>query len=280
MADRPRSIDAPPVPRNESPAAMAARLAGEAKARLAPAPAPSGLAASAPPPGRSSLAAAAPPPARPRPAAPPPSYDDGGDEFSTPAPAAQAKKKKAKEEATPAPAFTAPPPLAARIAPKKLTAADAIRLAMEEEERAEIVAASARPVALAAPRAAAPTVQPAVAAPQLVAQPAAPRPFQSPDAVLRAVLPSATVSNVTPVANAIVLRALFQAHRARGVMTHDLQLVAASCVLADAAERVPQGRLFALRANLAGTEYAAFIDCDRGVLLALVAPPDLYLAGL
>jgi hypothetical protein len=77
-----------------------------------------------------------------------------------------------------------------------------------------------------------------------------------------------------------VLRALFLAHRARGIMTHDLPLVAAASVLVDAAARVPEGRLFALRSGLAGTDYAVFVDADRGAILAVLAPPDLYLAGL
>jgi hypothetical protein len=127
-----------------------------------------------------------------------------------------------------------------------------------------------------APAAAAPAPPPAAPQPP----PAQQRAAVAPDQVVRAVLPSASVGQSTAVQSSAVLRALFQAHRARAVMTHDLALLSASSVLVDAADRVPAGRLHALRVGIAGADYAVFVDTDRGALLAVLAPPDLYLAGL
>jgi hypothetical protein len=51
-------------------------------------------------------------------------------------------------------------------------------------------------------------------------------------------------------------------------------------VLVDAVDRVPQGRLYAARVTLGGDVWAAWVDADRGVLLGMARPAEVYLAGL
>jgi hypothetical protein len=69
------------------------------------------------------------------------------------------------------------------------------------------------------------------------------------------------------------------AHRARGVVRADFQLAVTAEVIMDAAARVQRGRLFGVEIDLEGRLYAAFIDAERVVLLALLEGPSVYLSS-
>jgi hypothetical protein len=98
--------------------------------------------------------------------------------------------------------------------------------------------------------------------------------------VIAAALPNARADRPVPVSNADVFRALWLAHRARALHEGDLALVATASVLVEAVDRVTPGRLFAARVAAGGETWAAWIDADRGVLLGLARPAEVYLAGL
>jgi hypothetical protein len=103
---------------------------------------------------------------------------------------------------------------------------------------------------------------------------------RTPESVLAAQLPGARAERPIPVSNADVFRALWLAHRARALHEGDGALLATASVLVDAIDRLPAGRLFAARVSLGGDTWAAWVDTDRGVLLGLVRPAEVYLAGL
>lgn len=67
------------------------------------------------------------------------------------------------------------------------------------------------------------------------------------------------------------------AHRARGVVRDDLPLAVTAEVIMDAAARVPRGRFFGAEIEYEGRLYAAIVDGDRVVLLALLEGPSVYL---
>lgn len=251
----------------EDPKALAARLAAEARARMAP-PAKTGLAAAAPPPGR---LAAAPPPAAARPKPPPPAHDDASDERFLSEPPAPVRASKPKAPAPPPPP---PAPLAERAQGRSMSAADALKaaLAAEAQQEAKLASAPAASTPAPAPRAAA-SSRPGPA-------PAPAPPVQSAGAIVSAALPSAVIGAVSTVDNPVVFKAVWQSHRAQGAHRAEWGLVATACVLIDAADRVPAGSLQAVRIGLGGGEQAAFVDASRGTLLGIVGPADLYLAGL
>lgn len=281
----------PPV---EDPAALARRLAAEAKARL-----------ESPPPDPRELAKRLAAEAKAR----------NAEKAAAEDPAAMARRLAAEAKAriqaaaAPAAAPAAPPPEpAAPAAPTRslserarrpLSAAEAFRIAAEreaQEAREAEAAEAARQQALAAEKAAEPAPAPAapvVAAPAVapVAAPAAPslppavaaEPTlygRAPQEVLRERLPDVEVLGLTTVHDRAVFRALWRSHRARARAEGALELLVTADVLLDAAERVPAGALHALHIRSAGRPWAAWVDGDRQVVLGLAPTPDIYLAGL
>jgi transcription elongation GreA/GreB family factor len=93
-------------------------------------------------------------------------------------------------------------------------------------------------------------------------------------------LPGAAVEAPTPVARTDVFQAVWRAHRTRAQHEQDWRTFAAASVLIDAAVRVPAGSLVAAKVTLGGTVHAVFADIDRKVILAIVQPAEVYLAGL
>jgi hypothetical protein len=77
-----------------------------------------------------------------------------------------------------------------------------------------------------------------------------------------------------------VLNALWQAHKARAQATGDLAVFVTAGVIVDASQRVGPSGLAVGEATVGGASYAAFVDVERGVLLGLVQPAAVYLAGL
>ena len=69
------------------------------------------------------------------------------------------------------------------------------------------------------------------------------------------------------------------AHRARGVVREVLPLAVTAEVIMDAAARVPRGRFFGAEIEYEGRLYAAIVDGDRVVLLALLEGPSVYLSS-
>ena len=109
----------------------------------------------------------------------------------------------------------------------------------------------------------------------------APRPsayMQSPERIVVEQLPGARADRIAAVAKPDVFRALWRAHRARALHEGDGQLVATASVLLDAVDRVPAGRLHEARVTLGTEVWAAWVDADRGVLLGMARPADVYLS--
>jgi len=76
-----------------------------------------------------------------------------------------------------------------------------------------------------------------------------------------------------------VFTVLWQAHRARGQHSDDVNLMITASTLLDAIKRLPPGRLVAAEVRIAGELYAAWVDLDRGGVLAAIQPPSVYLTG-
>jgi hypothetical protein len=105
-------------------------------------------------------------------------------------------------------------------------------------------------------------------------------PLTSVSAVVRKVFPRAEVAPATAVTNPEVFRALWRAHGARALHEGDVALVATSSVLQDAVGRISPGWLAAARMELDGAAWAVWVDLERGAVLAVARPAEIYLAGL
>lgn len=255
----PERAKAPPVPRPDSPAApevgapppedpaaLAVRLAAEAKARIA---------RSATPPLEREAT---------------PTQNDPVVEPAAPSTATPAE---AREPATPpAPAGR----LAARAPrPKKKTsAAETVKRLSAEPAPARSytppTGARAEDLAVLAPAAAAPVAQ--------VQAPEEARPLGNPLSLLAATLPGVLIESEHQVTNAEVFQALWEAHQARAIRAGRLSLAATATLLLD---HVGSGRpLVAARIGYASKQWAAFMAADNGQLLAIVEMPEIYLAGI
>lgn len=157
---------------------------------------------------------------------------------------------------------TAPAAERAGVAARPMSALEALNAARERERKAGVTPAPAAPRSAPAPAPA--------PAPRATGRSAVP-------AVSEA-LPGAEVETSAPVENVEVFRAVWRAHRSRAAHQRDLALVATASVLLDAIERVPRGALLACAVRFGAERVAAWVDADRGVLLAVASPPEVYLS--
>ncbi|MEN0062634.1 MAG: hypothetical protein AAGA48_10825 [Myxococcota bacterium] len=97
--------------------------------------------------------------------------------------------------------------------------------------------------------------------------------------ILSTAIPGATVVFSAPV-QAAVARAVWQSHRARAQAEHDAQLATTASVILDALRDVPAGQLVAVRATVAGKDWAFWVDVSTERLLATAFPAEVYLAGV
>jgi hypothetical protein len=252
----------------EDPRALARRLATEAKAKRDAETKAAGLAGAAPPPGR--VVAEIP-------------SDD------------KPKKKRKKKRKKTGRAAAAPKPTAAAAAPRvslidragasrQMSAQEALAAALAQEDTA--------PAAAPVPTAAKPALAkrrkpkrkrsaetaPAAETPAADEQPAAGT--HDAGGVVIEVFSTAEIRKILAVSNRDVFRALWQAHKIRAVHEGDLGLAATATVLLDAADRLPEDGLSAVRVRLGDRDHAMWIDTSRGVLLGIASPPEIYLAGL
>jgi len=189
------------------------------------------------------------------------------------------KKKKKKSKATPQKAKKSLRERAQKT--KSLSAAEALAAAMATEASAP---AKPKP-ASSKPAAATPaTTKPASAngAPVVaeVAAAAAPETLHDAAQLIAKLLPKAEVATPVFVENAAVFQALWKAHRARAIHDNDLNRVATASVLLDAIDRLPAGHLVAARLTIEGSDWAAWVDLGRGIILGAAQPADVFLAGL
>lgn len=185
-------------------------------------------------------------------------------------------------------------PAADRVAStsRPLTALEALALAREQEKRAK---ASQPPPRSHEPPQSAPQPAPSSVSAlqrepsqshtaQREAVSAAPRSGPAPlgqvATIVRRVFAEAEVEPALPVSNPEVFRALWRAHGARALHEGDIHLVATASVLLDAVGRVPPGWLAAARMRINGSYWAVFVDLERGVLLGVARPAEVYLAGM
>lgn len=187
---------------------------------------------------------------------------------------AKALAKKLAEEAKARVAAAAP--VASAPPARKLSALEAMRIAIDAEKA---VASAPRPAeVVVAPAPVAPPV--AVAPPAPVAAPVVRPVHVDPRAVIERRLPAFDLVEVRPVAQRDTFRALWTAHRVRAATEGDARMLVTADVLLDAASRVAPGALFGARIRRQDKEHALFLDASSGVLLGLTDQPDLYLAGL
>ncbi len=215
-----------------------------------------------------------------------------------------AEEAKARAQASRPAAPAAPAkPVATKAAPAKPAAAAsrlsslasrAVRPMSAEEALARSRAADQAPKPAPAPApapvvtpvavAAAPVVAAAPAAAPAAARAPAPAPAASVDPAKAAAAALAgiggTIRDLKVPGDRRVLNALWQAHKARAQATGDLALFVTAGVIVDASQRVGPSGLAVGEATVGGASYAAFVDVERGVLLGLVQPAAVYLAGL
>ncbi len=214
---------------------------------------------------------------------------------------ARALAKKLAEQAKARVAAAAPPKASAPAKPKKslserakkpMSAKEALRRAIEAEELASAQAREAEEAAAAAPAPAppppvatpAPAPAPPVAAPAPVptqaAAPTAPVVLKDPAVVIANRLPGVTVRSTVLVDQRPVFKALWTAHRARAQVEARLDLMVTADVLTDAANRLPEGALYAARATRGDEVMAVWVDVVNGVVLGIAEPAEVFLAGL
>ncbi len=196
---------------------------------------------------------------------------------------AEEAKKRLRTNGAEPPAAPAPPPPPERSLEERAgtgrtkSALEALESAREAERKR-----AATPVSPMTPPTTSQRVGTPVSAQRLRAAETAARPSayaQSPERILAEQLPGARAGSIGPIANVDVFRALWRAHRARALHEGDGQLVATASVLLDAIDRVPSGRLQEARVTLGTEMWAAWIDAERGVLLGMARPADVYLSG-
>jgi colicin import membrane protein len=101
-----------------------------------------------------------------------------------------------------------------------------------------------------------------------------------PAEVIQALLPDAGVGEPILVTNPAVFQALWKAHRARAVHDNDLNRVATASVLLEAIGRLPAQQMAAAKVSVSGEDWAVWVDLSRNVLLGAAQPADVFLAGL
>ncbi len=182
-----------------------------------------------------------------------------------------------------APAAPAKRSLASRTA-KVLSPEEAVEAAKDAEVRAK---ADAQAKAEAVARAAAESAAKAETAARLVAEAKLRAQAEASKATpvdrqtwLASMLPGFTIQRSVPIQSLAVFRALWTAHRARALATHDLTLLVTATALLDAAERIPAGGIVAFAGQWQGRSVAIWVDATRPAILATVEPSELYLAGL
>jgi hypothetical protein len=254
----PERIAPPPGP--EDPVALAKRLAEEAKRR----------AAAAPPPAEDPIAlakrlveeakkkaASAPPPAE--------------DPVALAKRLAEEAKKKAAAAAPAKPTVAPPKPAAPVAAPgparpaRPKTAAEILAEAREAESREstarEDAARKASKAAEVAPKA------------------AAPAPRVDPHAVLASLLRGATIERAFAVQQAVVFKAVWQAHLARAQATEDIALATTASALIGAIDRIGASQLITAEVRWGGQHHVVWLDQTQGTLVATAFPAHVYLAG-
>lgn len=251
----PRKRRAPRTP-TEDPAALAHRLAEEAKARLSIASPPTKPSAASEAATSITNVAAVVRTAQTAPVATPKS--------AAPPPAPKPEAATATAPLPPDASLEQPPRPKSRLADraprihKKRSAADAVKHL------------SVEPAPL---RAAAPPIGPATSS-----APVAATPLSAPLAALTRVFPGAIIESEHRVEQVTVFKALWEAHQARAVRSGRLPLAASATVLL---AHVDAGRpLMAARIHFANQSWAAFCAGDTGALLAVVDTPEIYLAGI
>ncbi len=202
--------------------------------------------------------------------------------------AEQAKQRAASAAAAPAPApgkssllSRAPKPLSPQEALQKAIAEEAKREAAKDAEDANRRAAveQARQLAEQARRTAPARAEhtlPPVA--PVAARPAAPK--VSIEALVGQRLPGFEIASTHPVASAEAFKGVWTSHRVRAALDEDYGLLVTADLLLDAVARVNPGALVGLRVEREGAAWALFVDGERGVLLAILPRPEIYLAGL
>ena len=98
--------------------------------------------------------------------------------------------------------------------------------------------------------------------------------------MILSLLPGAAVEEPIAVERPDVFKAVWRAHRTRAQHERDWATTAMASTVIDAADRVALGKLVGARVTLDGQRYAVFADLERKVLLAVLAPADVFLAGL
>lgn len=178
-----------------------------------------------------------------------------------------------KAKAAPKPPSKPAPKPAAQAAPTPAPKP----VAQPSEPSTDVSPAPARHVPAAEP---APAPQPAAPAPKAAAPAAAAPDTYEAAALLTSRVAGASVAELLAIAQPMVFTALWKAHRARATKEADLTVLATADVLIDANRRLPAGALKAARIELDGTAYAAFVDTSHGVILGILPQPDIWLAGL
>lgn len=239
---------APPRTPSEDPAALARRLAREAKEKL----------------GQTAE------PAQPRQAATRP--------VPTPKPAPPRRKPKGVEMPPPEAPTAVMAPLEAPPEPPKKKS-----LAERAPRRKPPVSAAEQARKLSAEPAPQRKVEPTASRKMTFTPPPEPAPRDaqplSPSVSrLAALLPGCTILTEHPVQQVNVFLALWEAHQARALRNGRLPLAATATLLLEQARK---GRpLIAARIRHADTEWAAFLAADDHSLLGIVEMPEIYLAGI
>ncbi len=209
-----------------------------------------------------SAKAKAKPAAAPKPAAP-----------AKTAKAATKKASKKKKKATPAKAKAkaTPPPVEFEETSELMAQADQ-EMAVVRRAPVELDATVETRAQPETPAELEPTAQ-------MKPPPPPPTPARDPRPAL-AVLGSVKVQRTWSVDQRPIFAAMWTAHRAHAQASGKLALAAMASVLIDAADRIAEGQLIALEANINGEDYAVWVDADRGVVLGVASPPAVWLVGL
>lgn len=109
------------------------------------------------------------------------------------------------------------------------------------------------------------------------APPSASASAAGPAAVVAEAFPGSVIRSTQPVTNPDVFRAVWRAHRNRAIHSRDIALLSTASVLLDAVDRIPRGLLLACAVETGADRYAVWVDAQRGALLAVAAPPEIYL---
>jgi len=119
---------------------------------------------------------------------------------------------------------------------------------------------------------------PAKAAPKRPSTKAA---VTSPGELLTKRLPAFRAERIVTIERREAFRGVWAAHRTRAGVEQDASMLATADMLLDAAKRLPPRAFHAARVTAEdGAAWAVFVDTASGSLLAAVTPADVYLVGL